>query len=1228
MIGSQAQFTLIVNLSMNVNLMSTTSETMIDDCICTCLVIPIRQKETNNQCIDNGNNGQDCQFPITRADSPMFGLPIAHVLCSSKKKENITEDRTFLRNEHFGRQALPRQTFQFKKFEKRMEYVRHARQDCFAGTVDSKSHHLFRKMEKWSKPQLLEPTALLELYHRGRGRGHGINSGNRRGHHPVASRRNYGANVASTSVPNEAADSNMRELAFFVLVSELDLQNKANEISFVVDSGATNHLFSANMIGNMKNVEEISPVFIKIANGESIVANLQGSIRVRDPQSGHSINIEGLIAEQLPYNLLSVRKINKAGFPVYFENNCAKIVVGNDLILCETQRNLFIARFEIANRENAKTVNSAEVRENSSSAAVTRTVKTPKNLWHLRLGHINRRGLQLMNLPYSEDKCDSCQKGKSTRQPFKTVQHPQSSRVSELIHTDVWGPSNVESLTGERYYLSITDDYSHFSTLYPMKNKSEAESNLRAYIQEMEASGRRVSRIRMDNGGEYISKSFKEFCKSKGIVQEFTCKYTSQQSGISERLNRTILDKVRAMFVDTGLPKSLWREAVCCATYQLNRSPTKARDGKIPADIFLKHWDVNKLRIFGSKAWYHRLPRLGKLEPRGREARMVGYAGAGYRLYDPELNQVIISRDVVFDETDLTFGSKTDTPSVHHDLAEHRSASTNDALDPESRDDAGSGSPGEEPRKRQRSPSLSPQKPPPKRAVKLPSHLADYEVYGAYCLLSAEDPQSYDEALGQGVEWKQAIDNELSAMKKFGTWTIEDIPEDKKPIQTKWVFRTKQNGTKKARLVAKGYQEDTPGNLYAPVAKIPTVRMFLCHALNNNLQIRQLDVPSAFLNGNLKNDVYIEFPDGVKPIEGKVLKLRKALYGLKESPRVWNERFNEIAEQCGLVRSRSDTCLYTSKNVKLVIWVDDLLLMGPEKDVAVIVKKLQGEFNATDLGKMKTFLGTDIEYEPGALRLSQKPLIDKIIDRFHLLESKSFLTPMETGFNIDTSLPHVEAPFRELVGSLIYLATITRPDIAFAAAFLGRYLNHPTQAAWKAAKRVAKYIKGTRNLALTFVKESPRNELKAYADADWASDCSDRKSVSGAAIFYGRNLIYWSSKKQQTVALSTAESEFYAAALCASEILHLRNLHADLSGDLPECTMLMDNQSAIAMVNNYENSRRAKHIDIKTHFIRDVVAKGLIKTKFVPSEDNVSDVFTKPLCSVKFEKFRNQLNIL
>ncbi|CAB0005156.1 unnamed protein product [Nesidiocoris tenuis] len=966
-----------------------------------------------------------------------------------------------------------------------------------------------------------------------------------------AGNRNGAPRVAHFTDCTTQNDSSRNEIAFVALTSESGLSSimaDGAQVEFLLDSGASCHLVNRDLLRFMTEVTDIQPVKIKIANGSAMTACKEGTLKLRCEKTKLTINLRALVVNNLLYNLISVTKINNAGYKVVFEKDRAKIMINRRALICENKSNLFVASFRVG-----------EIQENCSS-----TVMKDENIWHYRLGHLNRRGLQLLNLPVGNEICDSCCKAKATRLPFEPVLRKLSHRVGELLYTDVWGPTKDVALNGDRYFVSVVDDYSRFAVVYTIRSKSEAAEKLMQHIEKMRSSDIVVSRIRSDRGGEFRSSVFNQYCRERGIHQEFTVGYTPQQCSVAERLNRTLLNKVRAMFIDTNLPKSLWPEAVTTAVYQLNRSPTRALNGDIPARIYLGDCNLDKLRVFGCKAWVLNLPRASKFEPRATEMRLVGYAGGGYRLWDPIANRITVARDVRFDEKDFDFCPRVQN-SIEPDVLEEKPAVEEDrSLEPEnssvrvfSRE---------------------------KREVRRPVYLQDYEVYEAYCMLAGEsdDPQTYSDAVKSGQHWENAIKSELDSLERHNTWTVVDVPTDRPLIDTRWVFRTKADGSKKARLVAKGYQLTPSENIYAPVAKMPTVRLMLSHAVQHDLPLRQLDIPSAFLNGTLRSEIYLKIPEGVHIENGKCLRLNKSIYGLKEAPRLWNECFDSFAAKNGLKRSPSDSCLYVGRQLWMVVWVDDILITGRQSRIDELVVALEKEFDAKDLGQLASFLGIKIVRNEDSLQLSQSDVIDKIIARFRMADCKAASTPMETKFQVLPSEPAVDVPYRELIGCLNYIAIISRPDISFATSFLGRYLETPTSSCWSAAKRIVRYLKGTRDLVLTFARSASSNRgvLNAFADANWGNDVIDRKSTSGMAIFFNGHLISWGSKKQQTVALSSAESEFIAAAYCCSELICLQRLVLDFSyNNVSTATVPMS--PYVTTLNFYDTS----HVHVQCSFI-------------------------------------------
>lgn len=1061
-----------------------------------------------------------------------------------------------------------------------------------------------------------------ELYRRGRGRMQG---------------RTRGANRASTSRDNAIIvhEESTEEVGCMV-DGEFNLTCKAflnRSIYFVVDSGASQNFISDRYTQCMTNIKDLEqPIPINTANGEKLIAYQSGSLPIKC--GNVKFTVDGLIVANLAYNLLSVRKLLEKPNEIIFVNEYAKIIFYNgSTIYAYNNGKLYILQGEIVIENGVAALYSAE-----------------GMLWHRRLGHTSSKTLRRLQLPLNNNVCNACMKGKATRLPFKRLERPRSRQVLELLHSDIAGPSNIPTIQGEIYFQTIIDDFSHFCVVFLLKRKSEAADNIFNYIRRYENEFEKtVKRIRCDNGGEYTCNKLREFCALKGIALEYSLPYSPASNGVAERMNRSLYNKARTMLVETQLPKNLWGEAIKCAAYQLNRCTSIAINYETPCEVLYGTRDLDKLRAFGAKAWAYILPKQDKLSERARECRMVGYSRTGYNLWDPKNNEIIISRDVRFDENDIIY-KESNQVNIEQRwqrgiMSEIISENNNRIAEPEQGNedreeviinntncDEEITEPEEmfedctEENLNERDGDTNENliKTRSGRNVRPPKKLEDYETYVAYCLCTG-DPGSYKEAVERGQDWQDAIDKELNSLKSLETWEESKLPEDKKAIDTKWVFTTKKDGTKKARLVAKGFQEETLFNVYSPVARMPTIRMMLSQAVQNDMYMKQLDVPTAFLNGFLKEDVYIKPPLGVKVEKGVVLKLKRSLYGLKQAPKCWNERLHSFLMQKGFVQSKHDFCLYILDDVYLLVYVDDIILMSKnEINLHKAHLFLKTEFNVKDLGEVSTYLGLDIVRTQESILISQESAINRLLDKFNMTDCKGAETPMEVNFTTDDNETiTLDIPYRELIGSLLYLATSTRPDICFAVSFLSRFLDAPTLSLWKAAKRVLRYLKETKSKSLVYKRDS-RCSLVAYTDADWAGDKKDRKSVSGSVVFFGNNLLAWFCKKQNMVALSTAEAEYVAAALVCAELIYIKGLVQDFNCP-SNSILLVDNQSAIKLMESNENSKRSKHIDIKYHFIKDLISKRVIIVKYVSTNENVADILTKALGKLKHNYFVQKL---
>ncbi|KAJ3689816.1 hypothetical protein LUZ61_018980 [Rhynchospora tenuis] len=429
------------------------------------------------------------------------------------------------------------------------------------------------------------------------------------------------------------------------------------------------------------------------------------------------------------------------------------------------------------------------------------------------------------------------------------------------------------------------------------------------------------------------------------------------------------------------------------------------------------------------------------------------------------------------------------------------------------------------------------------------------------------------------------MDEEIAAIEKNDTWKLVELLEGCQPIGVKWVYKKKMNAEGKierykARLVAKGYRQKAGidyDEVFAPVARMETIRLLISLAAQFKWPIYQMDVKSAFLNGVLEEEVYVEQPPGYMKAgkETQVLKLKKALYGLKQAPRAWNSRIDTYLKKNKFKQCPYEHALYVKEKegnlLYIALYVDDLIFMGNnEKMIKEFKEVMTREFEMTDLGLMKYFLGLEVRQENAGIFVSQEAYAKEILKKYKMDECNPVSTPMELGAKLSKfeGGDRVDASkYQSLVGRLRYL-TCTRPDIAYSVGVVSRFMEEPKYSHWKAIKRILRYIKGTEALGL-FYSNSEEYKLMGYSDSDWCGDVDDRKSTSGYVFYMGDTAFTWASKKQPIVTLSTCEAEYVAASWCVAHTIWLRNLLRELKLPQHEATEIqVDNKSAIELAKN------------------------------------------------------------
>ena len=365
-----------------------------------------------------------------------------------------------------------------------------------------------------------------------------------------------------------------------------------------------------------------------------------------------------------------------------------------------------------------------------------------------------------------------------------------------------------------------------------------------------------------------------------------------------------------------------------------------------------------------------------------------------------------------------------------------------------------------------------------------------------------------------------------------------------------------------------------------------------------------------------------------------MLRLKRALYGLKQAPRVWNSRLDEYLEKHGFEKCPTEHAVYKktagAECLILCVYVDDLIFTGnSERLFSEFKKAMFSEFEMTDKGEMSYFLGIEVQQKEGGIFISQKKYAEDILKKFKMEDCNPVRTPIVPGSRItkegEGKLVNPTL-YKSLIGSLRYL-TATRPDILYAVGLVSRYMETPRNSHWLAAKRILRYVQGTRNYGLLY-SYGGKSEFLGYSDSDWAGDKDERKSTTGHVFYFGGTAFAWTSKKQPVIALSSCEAEYVAVNSVVCEGVWLRSLLKFFNYPQEEATVInVDNQSAISLSKNPVLHGRSKHIETRFHYVRDQVRVNAMRLEYCQTSEQVADIFTKPLSTGAFEKLRKALGM-
>ena len=519
------------------------------------------------------------------------------------------------------------------------------------------------------------------------------------------------------------------------------------------------------------------------------------------------------------------------------------------------------------------------------------------------------------------------------------------------------------------------------------------------------------------------------------------------------------------------------------------------------------------------------------------------------------------------------------------------------------------------------------------------------------------EPTTWKETMAgsHAEQWRDAALDEMKGHQSNGTWDLVELPPEEEAIGSKWVFKIKRKGDGsierfKARLVAKGFSQ-RPGfdylETYASTLRSATIRLILALAAIEDLHLRSLDISQAFVQSEIDTVIYIKQADGFQ-VNGPnwVWRLNKSLYGLKQSPRLFGKKFAEVMHQMGCTQLHSDPCVYIWERdgikIFVPVFVDDITLASRSQEAQdAFVAELATHFKLRDLGPTSLLLGIDITRDrPNRkLYLSQRQYIINKLAEFGMTECKPVGTPMTPGLQLskedcpktDEEVEEMQSiPYMNAVGSLLYLANTSRPDIAYTAGVLARFNSNPGMAHWKAVKHVFRYLKGTLNMKLEYgPDEDTTEQFVTFCDADHGGNKDNGKSTSGILAKVGRGAVIWISKLQSIVTLSTTEAEHVAGVVGGKEICWLRNMLVELGYKIEGPSQLwMDNQSSMSVAKNPEHHGRMKHLDLRFYWLRDEVGRGTIEPMYMQTDDMPADLLTKSLPKPKVEKPRDIMGLV
>ena len=909
------------------------------------------------------------------------------------------------------------------------------------------------------------------------------------------------------------------ELALLTIPS-----NMRDSTNFILDSGASSHLIvNKNWFSNLQNQN----ITINWGKAGSVIATGIGDVLVRI--SNTIIRLKDcLYCPDLGVNLLSISKLSLY-FIIKFIGEKAYIYNKNNkdkaIVIANKEYNLYYIKLNI-------------------ETCLIASKKNTEELWHKRMGHISRYKLEKLksnaiNISTSRDeilntnKCDTCIRTKLLNNNRSKLATPKPKFFLDKIASDLCGPISPNTYNGYRYILLAVDLATRYLEIRLLRSKDEVYPNIVELKNSLEGElnnqtrKRKLIVFKTDNGREFKNSKLDYYLKKEGVTHEFSAPYTHEQNGIIERYNRTILDGTRALLYNSGLPNTFWGEAAITAVYLYNRTPHSKLDFKTPyeAKNGIKP-NLEHIKVFSSLVYYkNKGLNIKKLANKAKKGILVGIGPNIYKIYDPSTRNTTWVRDLVILEDKY----------YKRDIYNIQQKSKKELLDYIYKDLSSTTT---------TNPNLAKKELEEKEL----GYLATRSLENTALIISDnslinQEPTTYKQAISSPNKdkWQEAMKLEIDELVNQNTWELVEIPPNSKVIRGRWVFKIKTDSNNqpikyKARWVVRGFTQELGldyDETYSSTCRAEAYRLLLAIANYKDLEIRHWDIKNAFIHANIDKDIYVEQPIGFNRGSSLVCKLNKALYGLKQSPRLWSKYLGNILLKYGF--KEISPYIYKNSELEIIVlcYVDDLLVFGPDisKINNLYKSKLSKDLKITDLGEIKQFLGIEItrNRKERRLELSQLKYLENIKTRFNKSSLKLVSIPIEPGVkarkneekNLENNTSNIVL-YQQQIGSLIYLATKTRPDIAYAIGYSARFMSNPSEEHFKLLEKIWKYLNYTKSYKLVYKgnknplsQSSPNTstlELLGYSDSDWGGDLDSRRSTSGYIFLLENCPISWNSK--------------------------------------------------------------------------------------------------------------------